>query len=192
MPISNSLKKPAGWCRYGWDVPNGGWRIRVAAGRATRLGSSPTLRDVSAQLAAGGAGRDVVLAPIGFVYENMEIVYDLDVEIRHLCEELGLNPGPRRGGGQPRAVRPDDPRIGPGADGARSDAADAGGWSGARLLRAGVKPWGGGSSAEFPSLPFFTQNARPGPFSPGRRADFLVDRKNPIKLPLTGESPPGI
>jgi ferrochelatase len=31
------------------------------------------------------------VAPIGFVCENMEIVYDLDVEVRRLCEELDLN-----------------------------------------------------------------------------------------------------
>ena len=34
---------------------------------------------------------DVVLAPIGFVSDHMEIVYDLDTEARQLSEELGLN-----------------------------------------------------------------------------------------------------
>ena len=33
----------------------------------------------------------MVLVPIGFLSENMEVVYDLDVEIAELCEELGLN-----------------------------------------------------------------------------------------------------
>ena len=42
-------------------------------------------------LAADGGSRDVVLAPIGFVCENMEIVYDLDVVVGRLCDELGLN-----------------------------------------------------------------------------------------------------
>ncbi len=35
--------------------------------------------------------RDVVLAPIGFVSDHMEIIYDLDTEARQLCEELELN-----------------------------------------------------------------------------------------------------
>jgi ferrochelatase len=35
--------------------------------------------------------RDVVIAPIGFVSDHMEIVYDLDTEARLLCQELGLN-----------------------------------------------------------------------------------------------------
>jgi len=42
------------------------------------------------ELQAGGA-RDVVVAPIGFVSDHMEIIYDLDTEARALCQELGLN-----------------------------------------------------------------------------------------------------
>jgi ferrochelatase len=33
---------------------------------------------------------DVVISPIGFVSDHMEIVYDLDTEARKLCEEIGL------------------------------------------------------------------------------------------------------
>ncbi len=32
----------------------------------------------------------VVLVPIGFVFENLEVVYDLDFEIGPLCEKLGV------------------------------------------------------------------------------------------------------
>jgi ferrochelatase len=34
---------------------------------------------------------DVVIAPIGFVSDHMEIIYDLDTEARHLCDSIGLN-----------------------------------------------------------------------------------------------------
>jgi ferrochelatase len=34
---------------------------------------------------------DVVIAPIGFVSDHMEIVYDLDVEAKELCARLGIN-----------------------------------------------------------------------------------------------------
>ncbi len=34
---------------------------------------------------------NVVVAPIGFVSDHMEVVYDLDVEARRVCEEIGLN-----------------------------------------------------------------------------------------------------
>lgn len=35
--------------------------------------------------------RDSVVVPIGFVSDHMEVVYDLDVEARQLCGELGIN-----------------------------------------------------------------------------------------------------
>ena len=33
---------------------------------------------------------DVVIVPIGFLSEHMEVIYDLDTEARALCEELGV------------------------------------------------------------------------------------------------------
>ena len=35
--------------------------------------------------------RNVVVAPIGFVSDHMEVVYDLDVEARKVADEIGLN-----------------------------------------------------------------------------------------------------
>ena len=35
--------------------------------------------------------RDVVVAPIGSICEHIEVVYDLDVELGQMCEELGIN-----------------------------------------------------------------------------------------------------
>ncbi len=40
---------------------------------------------------AGEGAKDVVVAPIGFVSDNMEVVYDLDVEAMGVSRELGLN-----------------------------------------------------------------------------------------------------
>jgi len=34
---------------------------------------------------------DVVISPVGFVTENMEVAYDLDVEAGRLCQSLGVN-----------------------------------------------------------------------------------------------------
>jgi ferrochelatase len=33
---------------------------------------------------------DVVIAPIGFLSDHMEVIFDLDVEIRAVCDELGV------------------------------------------------------------------------------------------------------
>jgi protoporphyrin/coproporphyrin ferrochelatase len=35
--------------------------------------------------------RNVVVAPIGFVSDHMEVVYDLDVEAKQLAQEMGMN-----------------------------------------------------------------------------------------------------
>ncbi len=50
----------------------------------------PDVGDHLKQLAANGT-KDVVIAPIGFVSDHMEVIYDLDVEAQHLSLELGLN-----------------------------------------------------------------------------------------------------
>ncbi len=50
----------------------------------------PDLGDHLRDLRAGGRITDVVLVPIGFMSDHMEVVYDLDCEARQLCETLGL------------------------------------------------------------------------------------------------------
>jgi ferrochelatase len=42
-----------------------------------------------AQASAGVT--DVVVAPIGFLSDHMEVLYDLDVEAAAVCRELGIN-----------------------------------------------------------------------------------------------------
>jgi protoporphyrin/coproporphyrin ferrochelatase len=44
------------------------------------------LRDVKARNFASA----IVLAPIGFISDHMEVLYDLDVEARELCDSLAL------------------------------------------------------------------------------------------------------
>ena len=41
-------------------------------------------------MAASGGSREVIVVPIGFLHEHMEVVFDLDIEMHELCEELGL------------------------------------------------------------------------------------------------------
>ena len=50
----------------------------------------PDVCDVLESLAAQGV-RQVVLAPIGFTSDHMEVVYDLDIEARARTDELGLH-----------------------------------------------------------------------------------------------------
>ena len=51
----------------------------------------PDVLEYLPELAGGGSASDIVLAPIGFISDHMEVVYDLDTEARELCDRLGLN-----------------------------------------------------------------------------------------------------
>jgi ferrochelatase len=50
----------------------------------------PDIGEALRGIAAESSSRDVVIAPIGFLSDHMEVLYDLDTEARALCAELGL------------------------------------------------------------------------------------------------------
>jgi ferrochelatase len=50
----------------------------------------PDIGEALRQVGAGGA-RDVVVVPIGFLSDHIEILWDLDIEARAICDNLGLN-----------------------------------------------------------------------------------------------------
>jgi ferrochelatase len=68
------------------------WRLvfQSRSGSPSQPWLGPDICDYLHQLKAEGA-QDLVVAPIGFVSDHMEIIYDLDTEAMALCRELGLN-----------------------------------------------------------------------------------------------------
>jgi ferrochelatase len=50
----------------------------------------PDILDYLREVKAKDLASAVVLAPIGFTSDHMEVLYDLDVEARQLCDSLGL------------------------------------------------------------------------------------------------------
>jgi ferrochelatase len=50
----------------------------------------PDVKAVVRAVAAQGDVREVVIVPIGFLHDHMEVIFDLDVELFELCEELKL------------------------------------------------------------------------------------------------------
>ncbi|MEP6921933.1 MAG: ferrochelatase [bacterium] len=68
------------------------WRVvyQSRSGPPTQPWLEPDVLDYLKELSAGGV-TDVVVAPIGFVSDHMEIIYDLDTEALRLSEALGLN-----------------------------------------------------------------------------------------------------
>jgi len=69
-----------------------GWQLvyQSRSGPPSEPWLEPDVGDYLRDLAERGEVRDVVIVPIGFLAENMEVVFDLDVEVAGLCEELGL------------------------------------------------------------------------------------------------------
>lgn len=59
------------------------------SGRPGQPWLEPDVNDHLEELHARGVER-VVLAPIGFVSDHMEVVYDLDTQARETCERLGI------------------------------------------------------------------------------------------------------
>jgi protoporphyrin/coproporphyrin ferrochelatase len=90
--------------RIGWEEgregkTDAGWQLvyQSRSGPPSQPWLQPDIRDYLCELANHRTGaqrmdvQDVVIVPIGFLCEHIEIVYDLDVEAAQLCEQLGLN-----------------------------------------------------------------------------------------------------
>jgi ferrochelatase len=71
--------------RQEWDLV---WQSR--SGPPSQPWLEPDILDHLRTLAAGGV-RDVVAAPVGFLSDHVEVLYDLDVEAAKLACELGIN-----------------------------------------------------------------------------------------------------
>ena len=67
------------------------WRLvfQSRSGPPSQPWLSPDIGEYLRELHAVGT-RDVVVAPIGFISDHMEVLYDLDTEARALCGQLGL------------------------------------------------------------------------------------------------------
>jgi ferrochelatase len=68
------------------------WQLvfQSRSGTPTQPWLGPDVCDYLRELKTRGP-TDVVIAPIGFVCDHMEVIYDLDLEARQVCDEIGLN-----------------------------------------------------------------------------------------------------
>ncbi|MEN6451760.1 MAG: ferrochelatase, partial [Thermoguttaceae bacterium] len=75
----------------GASVPNA-WELafQSRSGPTQQPWLGPDIQDRLGQLHQAGVG-SVVIAPIGFLLDCMETVYDLDVEAAERCDELGIH-----------------------------------------------------------------------------------------------------
>jgi ferrochelatase len=67
------------------------WQVAwQSAGRTPEPWLGPDIRDVVRQLAESGGCHGIVVCPIGFVTDHLEVLYDLDVELAAVAAEVGL------------------------------------------------------------------------------------------------------
>jgi protoporphyrin/coproporphyrin ferrochelatase len=72
-------------------LPHPSWQLafQSRSGPPSQPWLEPDVESVVRFLAEKGA-REVVISPIGFLNDHMEVVFDLDVELHELCEELNV------------------------------------------------------------------------------------------------------
>jgi ferrochelatase len=68
------------------------WRLvyQSRSGPPSQPWLGPDINDALAEIAAENSSRDVVVVPIGFVSDHMEVLYDLDEEAAANADKLGL------------------------------------------------------------------------------------------------------
>ena len=69
-----------------WDLV-----FQSRSGPPTQPWLEPDVCDFLRELKQKTDITDVVLMPVGFVSDHMEVLFDLDTEAKDLCEELGIN-----------------------------------------------------------------------------------------------------
>lgn len=69
------------------------WQLvfQSRSGPPTQPWLEPDICDALRKLHQEGKARNVVVVPVGFVSDHMEILFDLDTEARQLCKKLQLN-----------------------------------------------------------------------------------------------------
>jgi ferrochelatase len=60
------------------------------SGSATQAWLGPDILECLQEMHESGS-KDVVVSPLGFVSDHMEVVYDLDVQARKLANQIGIN-----------------------------------------------------------------------------------------------------
>ncbi len=68
------------------------WRLvyQSRSGQPSQPWLEPDVRDYLRKLHASGSVADVVIVPIGFLSDHIEILFDLDVQARQVCRERGI------------------------------------------------------------------------------------------------------
>lgn len=80
------------WIASRLDLPTRNWQLvfQSRSGPPTQPWLEPDICDEIQRLKNEEALTDVVVVPIGFLTDHMEVLFDLDTEAKELCETLGI------------------------------------------------------------------------------------------------------
>ncbi len=69
------------------------WRLvyQSRSGPPTQPWLEPDVCDTIREMHATGDLQDLVVVPIGFISDHMEVLFDLDTEAKQLCDDLGVH-----------------------------------------------------------------------------------------------------
>ena len=73
--------------------PDQTWRLvyQSRSGPPTQPWLEPDVCDYLRELHEFGEATDVIVSPIGFISDHLEVLFDLDTQAQELCDKLGLN-----------------------------------------------------------------------------------------------------
>ncbi|HYP07978.1 MAG TPA: ferrochelatase, partial [Bryobacteraceae bacterium] len=89
-PYVDQLQETAALVATAAGVPEWSLVYQSRSGPPTQPWLEPDILEHIRAMHAQGVG-ELVIAPIGFISDHMEVIYDLDTEAAQLCEELGIH-----------------------------------------------------------------------------------------------------
>jgi ferrochelatase len=88
-PYDLQLRETAGLLAERLELPSDRWLFSYqSAGRSSEPWLGPQIEDVIVELAQAGEQR-LLIVPVGFVCDHVEVLYDIDIEGRQLAEAHG-------------------------------------------------------------------------------------------------------
>ena len=88
-PYLRQLKEASARVAAACGISNWTLVFQSRSGPPTQPWLAPDICDYLREQHAAGV-RSVIICPIGFISDHMEVLYDLDTEARALCDQLGM------------------------------------------------------------------------------------------------------
>ncbi len=89
-PYVGQLRESCRLVSEGAGVANWWLVYQSRSGSPRQPWLEPDVCDAIREIAAEGSASETIVAPIGFISDHVEVLYDLDVEAKQACDEAGL------------------------------------------------------------------------------------------------------